>query len=279
MDFECFNIEVNEDNYIFISCNIDDPEKLADSFFKYFFKEENIFKYFKCLDDNLIFTPTKANYVALYQNLSYFYDSNDEISNDKAGKTGEYFLSILLLDYYKYDCIIPKLIHISDQKMPIYGIDTLFYSSTLDLIMYGESKFTSDIKTGISLIEKSLAEYDKQFEDEYRFIVKNKGFSLSKNPKLAKFGDVADEALNFKKFIVDAGITQLGVPLFICHGTEIDKKIIMNELEKIDKPATISGLVIKYVVISLPIKDKVVFLDTLKKNIISKQKEYEELCK
>lgn len=277
MKFDLFNVLAETDNYIFLSTDIGNPKKLADSLFEYFFNERRIFSYFKCLEENLIFEPSATNYASLYQNLSLFFDSSPGISNDKAGKIGEYFLSILLLDFFEYECIIPKLVHITDQKMPIYGIDTLFYSVKLDLLMFGESKFSKTLSEGIKLIQNSLAVYKDQFEDEFRFIVLNNGFSKSKNPELVKMSKFSDCAINFKDFISRAKITRIGVPLFLCHGKDVDTASIMNQLKNIKKPVEIMTLKIKYIIISLPINSKDLFLSYFKEKLITKQNEYKEL--
>lgn len=279
MVFDIFKIEIEEEKFIFLSAFIEDVVKTADDFFNFFFDEKRIFQYFKCLEENCVFEPTKKNYASLYLNLGYFFDSSSEITEEKAGKTGEYFLSILLLEFFKYDCVLPKLIYISDQKMPIYGIDTLFYSKKLDLLLFGEAKFTKDISSGITLINKSLDEYENQFNDEHRFIVNNGGFSKSKNPDLRKFGEASEEAIDFKSFVSKSGITEIGIPLFICHGEEVDKTSIIKNLLSIKKKSTILGLKVKYLIISLPVKQKYEFLKEIKKRLIEKQAKYGRLSK
>lgn len=279
MKFERFEVTNIGDEFIFVSPNLDDLDLLSSDLFSYFFEEGRLYKYFQCLEENSFFKPEKSNYAALYRNLSYFFDDDDEpIANEKAGKTGEYFLSILLMEYFGFDCILPKLIYITDQDMPVYGIDTLFYSSYLDLFVFGEAKFTKNLHIGIELINKSLSEYEKQFDDEFRFIVQNHGFSKSKNPNLQKYGKCSEEAINFKTFIKDSKITEILIPLFICHGEENDIPSIMKKMTFIEKQNRISGLLVKYLVISLPVTDKNEILKRIKERLIEKQLEYETIC-
>lgn len=276
-----FKIEVEEEKIIFLSYNVNDVKQIVDDCVNYFFNEESLFSYFKALEENDTFAPSSENYVSLFRYLEYFVDEDVVgVRNDKIGKLGEYFLSVLLLDFLKADCIIPKLIYITDNNMPIYGIDTLFYSSEMDLMMFGESKFTNDINSGISLLNASLSEYDKQFDDEYRLIVNNNAFAKSKNKFIRGFAGPSSSAISFKDFINKANIKTLGVPLFVCHGKEIDKHEIFEAFNsRLHTRDVISGMGIKYIVISLPINDKAQFVSLLKEKIIEKKKSYGRLSR
>ncbi|MBQ7617163.1 DUF1837 domain-containing protein [bacterium] len=280
-NFRSFRVEKETDKLIFLSLNVNDVDKLADECIDCFFNEEWMFSYFKALEENSIFTPQPENYVTLCRNLEYFFDDDlKNIRNDKKGKLGEYFLSILLLKYFHSSCILPKLIITTDRKMPVYGIDTVFYSPDRDMFMFGEAKFTSNISEGINLVNRSLKEYQNQFEDEYKLIVNNNLFAKSKNKFIQEFAGPSNKAITFKKFIMGANIKFLGVPIFICHGKEIDKNEIFNAFEnKMKKIFVISGIGIKYVLISLPVYDSDRFINSLKDKLIKKRKEYERLSR
>lgn len=273
-----FKVEKKTRTFVFMSANVMNIPALSDELSDYFFNETDLFRYFKCTEQNISFDATSnVDYAALYRDLSYFIETRNKTkSQDKAGKIGEYFLSILLLKHFKFKCIIPKLIHITDRNMPIYGIDTLFYSQASDLLMFGESKFTGNLDTAITLLNTSISNYDKQFDDELTFIVNNKGFSCSNNRFLKEFAVAAEKAIDFKHFIRLSGIKRIGIPLFICHGTEINSSIIINTLEaKLKKREVILGMNVIYIVISLPINDKEQFLSALQQGLKKKQIEYE----
>lgn len=276
-----FKIEVEKEKYIFLSACMDNVDQIVDSCVNYFFNEENMFAYFNALEENDIFKPTTENYVSLFRNIEYFID--DDISStrkDKIGKLGEYFLSVILLDYFSADCVIPKLILITDNNMPIYGIDTLFYSPERDLLMFGESKFTDSVNNGISLLNVSLSEYEKQFNDEYRLIVNNRAFEKSKNQFVKQFAGPSNLATSFKNFVSKAGLKTLGIPLFVCHGEETDKREIFGAFsKKLRFREVISGMAIKYIIVSLPIKNKNEFVTILKGRLIEKKKWYERLSR
>ena len=87
MKFERFEVTNIGDEFIFVSPNLDDLDLLSSDLFSYFFEEGRLYKYFQCLEENSFFKPEKSNYAALYRNLSYFFDDDDEpIANEKAGK-------------------------------------------------------------------------------------------------------------------------------------------------------------------------------------------------
>ena len=271
-----FDVEATCDSYIFVSLNIENIEALAKEAFNFFFSNENLLNYFQAWEYSFIFNPTDINYASLFRDLSYFFNDNAKpTSNEKAGKIGEYYLSILLLSYFKYDCIFPKISVVTDDGMPVYGIDTLFYSPVQESLLFGEAKFTSDLSSGISLINKSLESYENQMNDEFRFINANRAFARSKNSKLREYANVAEKCITFKDFINDVGFSHIEIPLFVAHGNETNSETIIQKLKSIKLFPKLLELPVKYLIISLPVVDKEKYLEVIKKLLREKSKEYE----
>ena len=272
-----FDVEVIGDNYVFMSLNIGNIEALAKDTFNFFFSNKNLLSYFEAWDYSFFFNPTEINYASLFRDLSYFFnDDTKPTSKEKAGKIGEYYFSTLLLSYFNYDCVFPKISVVTDNDMPVYGIDTLFYSPVQDSLLLGEAKFTSDLSSGISLINTSLVSYEDQMDDEFRFINANKAFSRSKNIRLREYADVADKCISFKDFINDVGFDHIEIPLFIAHGNETTKETIVQKMKSIKTFPKLLGLPIKFLIISLPVVDKDRYLEIIKKMLQEKSKEYED---
>ncbi len=251
--FDCFNVHNLSDDYSFIHISIEDKECFYEKLFEYFFSEDKLIRYCENIS-NLKFSPTKKNFAILYKHLHIYIDSNNIEKNisvldaivqkvlkeelvfentkgkpstvrlDKMGKIGEYMFSCILSDYFKFDCIIPKIQLLSDRNMNVYGIDTLYYSSANDLLLFGESKITRKIGNGIALINKSLSEYEAQIKEEFSLVLSNRFYRNNLNVFHSKYGDIAEICCEMTDFIKDAKIDQIGVPIFIAHGTEIDEK-------------------------------------------------------
>lgn len=307
--FDCFDVHTTENDYSFCHIEIQDNQIFYEKLFDYFFSEEKLIRYCEHIS-GVKFSPNIENFITLYNYLEIYIDDFnleqdlDEIENllesvlnenvvlpqkaskhsfarlDKIGKIGEYIFSCLLYDFFKFDCIIPKINVITDHNMNVYGIDTLFYSGLEKLILFGESKFSISIDQGITLIKKSLKEYEKQIKDEYKLILRNR---MLKN-MLGSFGntyaDSLDISMDFLEFVDYAGIESIGVPMFIAHGTETDTEYILDKLSKL-RGDKILGLDTKYYAISLPIinKSKLIatFIKKIKEKGISYKNEIEKL--
>ncbi|MDY6391985.1 MAG: Hachiman antiphage defense system protein HamA [Bacilli bacterium] len=256
--FNPFTVVSEGENYIFLFLELDDIERIAQECLEFFFSADTVFDFFTAHEGPLVFAPTKANRIALYRNLSYYIDSLErEIpSSDKYGKLGEYFLSILLLKYFQQKCLFPKIISVTDNDSPVHGFDAVFYDEKANMLSFGEAKFTDDISSGIGLINQSIKEYESQFDDELRFLVKMDVFKESSNETLRTLAQSADECIDFRDFIRVAGLTDICVPMFICHGVEIDESKIITKLSSISKPPQLLGLNVKYLAISMPIQEK-----------------------
>lgn len=281
--FDCFQVHNVSDDYSFIHVKIENKPCFYGKLFDYFFSEDKLIQYCENIS-NLKFRPTKQNYVTLYKNLQKYIDSRniekdmaeiDEILHavlkeelkfedkdnktiiglDKMGKIGEYMFSCILSDYFKFDCIIPKIQLLTDKNMNVYGIDTLFYSSVNNLLLFGESKITLNLDNGIALINKSLSEYEQQIKEEFSLVLSNRFYASQLNIFNDKYGAIAASCCEIEDFIKYAKIEKIGIPIFIAHGVELCEKEILTKISKI-KRNSILGLPTVYYIISIPIVDK-----------------------
>lgn len=203
---------------------------------------------FEILDDN------SGSYVAL---------------QPAVGRFGEFFLHVILSEYFDLNCIIPKVSLTTDPNMSVFGIDALFYSANENMIYFGESKFTKALSGGISLIRKSLDSYETQIDDEFVLVLSER--HISRHPEFeAIFGQHAAASLTFKEFANRAGLTSICVPLFITHGEDADIDHILSALSKIPKKK-LFGLDTKYWGISLPIVSKDHLINELLRTIEAKR--------
>ena len=252
-----FDVLNESDKYTFLHTSIN-TDDFYEMIIKYFFDNERLLKYISNRE-NVQFVPTKKNYVQLYKNIKYFIDSENESTDidkfyeelgkyidlnvfeeseilkfrrDKSGKIGEYIFSIILLEYFNMTCILPKIKLTTDYNMSVFGIDTLFYSNEKDMILFGESKFYENLSSGVTAINASLKNYEKQIEEEYTLVLSNDIYGLR---GIEKYKDNIEQCVSFKDFIKDANIKVLGIPIFVIHGGDYDSTNILNELNKVNR--------------------------------------------
>lgn len=301
---DIFEVVEENDEYIFLYCNIENKNELLEKYFEYFFEEKVMYQHFNYLY-NVPFIPSQENYIKLYYELKKFIDDYnfsiditcDNIEDikdvlfdedliflkksgefkyryDKAGKLGEYFFSILLERFFNLHCVIPKTRFITDYNMSVYGIDVIYINDENELF-FGESKFTKNIYNGIAQINKSLESYEKQIDDEYELVL-NAWDSRHNIYKLHElFGEKLSYSISFRKFINAAKVENIYVPLFISHGTEVEIEKISEQLKRV-KRVKLFDLNTKYIVISLPIIDKDEFIKYMSKRIQKRMNEYEQ---
>lgn len=297
-DFDCFNVYSTEGNYSFFHIEIEDTEDFYKKLFYYFFDENRLLQYAEN-NFHLKFEKSDKNYATLYKNLRYFIDEKFLLENfdyevfdetiekilkeeyiienkvgknfiriDKFGKVGEYIFSTILANYFKFDCIIPKIKLTTNYNMSVFGIDTLFYSSENNILLFGESKVSKSIQNGIELIKTSLKDYESQINNEFLLTLSNR--TLNCNPKfLEKFKQHIDTCINFDEFKNCANLEAIGIPIFIAHSSESnDPEYYLNELIKIPK-TKFCNLDTYYYSISLPIvnKDKMMVVFTAEMKI------------
>ncbi|WP_324648163.1 Hachiman antiphage defense system protein HamA, partial [Bacillus pacificus] len=193
-------------------------------------------------------------------------DGKKLVRLDKMGKIGEYLFCCLLADFFEFDCILPKVHLQTDPNMNVYGIDTLFYSEKEHLLLFGESKMSLKLDNGLNLIKKSLKEYEKQVSDEFDIVLSNRFYKNMLYRFNDIYGDVTEISIDIMDFIKKANIKQIGVPIFIAHGTELKVEEILLKLEKVNK-VKLFNLDTKYYSISLPIVDKNKLVATFTKKI------------
>lgn len=250
------------------------------------------------------FSPTKKNFIILYKHLFQYideyydeidikvideelkkiildeYETTEEKENalkiraDKKGKIGEYIFNCILKEYFKFDCIIPKVHMSTSRNMSIYGIDALFYCSNNNMLLFGESKLTNSLKNGISLIKESLKKYEKSIADEFTLTLSNRVLRGELNKFSEIYGDICEMSLDIKDFIFGANITQIGIPIFITHGEEQEINKIIEKLGNIEEKDLL-GVKTVYYFISLPIINKQKFIALFTKKIRERRDEYE----
>lgn len=302
--FTCFNVSYINNSYSFLHIDIRNDDDFYEKLFDYFFSEDKLVGYCEHMS-SIKFEPTPKQFIMLYKHLKIYLDdynldkeiseldeevieilkqenlvSNDENGKlicrlDKLGKVGEYIFSCLLEDYFGFDCIIPKVHLTTDYNMSIYGIDTLFYNEKENLLMFGESKISVRIDNGISLIKKSLKDYEKQISDEFELVLSNRLYKDKLYKFEEVFGEQAEMSLNIQQFIEKANITKIGIPLFIAHGCESDTIEILNKLEKI-VPKKMLNIETIYYAISLPILNKEKLIAVFTRRLREKGEEYKD---
>lgn len=303
--FDKFIIYKCDDASSFLYANCEDANLFMDGLADYILSESNLLNYANTMTP-IAFTPTAAIYKKLYSTLSSFLNSElelltfDNVTNqvrsilgeeyrfiskdgktliqkDKIGKIGEYTFHILLSNYYKVQCIIPKFRCTTDRNMSVFGIDALFFDSVQHKILFGESKVCNNIDNAISLINRSLSEYEEQISEEYKLVLSNdENYNLSKN-FLNAFKEHTDVCITFEEFIQAAHINKICVPTFIAHGNSEKDNSIESYLRKMNSglnKRSFFGLETEYLFISLPIINKAEMMDVIMKKVVSKSDEY-----
>lgn len=304
--YDCFTVYTKKETTQFFYIDIHDNNTFYKNLFNYFFSEDNLLKYAEN-KSSIKFSPSKKNFVTLFKQLKVFIDQENQlisteqldkylkallendgrltdvdgktgIHSDKIGKIGEYIFCCILSNYFRFSCIIPKVHLQTDYNMSVYGIDTLFYSEEKDLLLFGESKVSKSISNGIKLMNASLKEYTQQLEDEFTLVLSDRVLKKSLNIFTKKYEKIVEECLDIKEFIKKAEIKHIGIPIFIAHGTELDRVKIFDELQKIKKQ-NFFDLETLYFIITLPIIDKEVFTKEFTKYIKEKGEEYKQNAK
>lgn len=286
-DYECFEVYKDETCHTFIHVSLEKKENFFKEIFEYFFSDDKLLRYAEH-KSSLHFEPTRENYCSLFLHLLTYLDEQnvekraDELSEivkevlwdegeievkggklyirkDKIGKIGEYIFSCLLYDYFEFDCIIPKVLLETDPNMNVYGIDTLFYSEKRELLMFGEAKFSKNLNNGIKLIKESLKDYETQLRQEFVCVLSKRIYKGLLYKFCDLYGDKVAISTSMDMFVKQAGIKNIGIPIFIAHGEEVKPEEIIDKLKMISLP-NILNLKTSLIVISLPVLDKKVFV-------------------
>ena len=303
--FEQFIVYRSDISSSFVYINFTDPDRFIDGLSDYILSETNLLNYGNTTSP-VAFSPTLANYRKLYSALETFLNADmelltfDNISNeirdtlgdeytfinkngqtliqkDKIGKIGEYIFHVILTQYFRVNCILPKFRCTTDRNMSVFGIDALFFDPIKRIIYFGESKVCNNIDNAITLINRSFLDYESQISEEYKLILSNHDvFRLSQEFQSA-FEKYTEICISFEDFVKVASISQICVPAFIAHGNGATKNNPADFLHKMNTKITRNsffGLDTKYLFISLPIIDKAKMMDVLMRKVVRKSNEY-----
>lgn len=305
--FNDFTVHSLRDQISFLHIKLADSHAFYKGLFDYFFEETRLLRYAEN-KTNLHFEPTLKNYVTLFKHLGLYIDDfnieqvpasiekevlrilSDEyeledagdgqfkVRLDKIGKIGEYIFCNLLSEYFGLNCIIPKVHLTSDSNMNVYGIDTLFYSSEKDMILFGESKLSKSLSNGTGLINKSLQTYEQQIKDEFNLMLSNRFLRNNMGIFGEKYGESIELSLSIEEFIEIAKVKRIGIPIFIGHGSDVTLDKIFKKLSQIQKPCLL-GLETIYIVISLPIFNKSKMISVFTQGIAERRAYYAQAAK
>lgn len=294
-----FIVYKSDEKSIFIHIKIS-SDKFYDELIEFFFKEEKLLGYIS----NKTFVEFEAkieHFVALYKTLSGFIDDenlqvdiNDlknelkkyidwekysdedllKLRRDKIGKVGEYILHNILSDYFKFTCVLPKLILTTNKNMSVFGIDVIFWNDEEKMLLFGESKVSKNLDNGINLINKSLSNYEHQICEEYRTILSAELINKNLPDEIKNY---IGKSMSFKKFIDISKISKIGIPIFIMSGGDLNIEEICNKLEKVNK-VSFMDLDITYYIINIPIIDKNIFQSKIINFLREKCDYYESKC-
>lgn len=303
--FGQFTVYKSDVSNSFLYVNFSDPHRFMDGLSDYVLSEENLLNYANTMS-SAGFVPTLANYKKLYSALGTFLNAKTElltfdnvsqevrdalgeeytfisndgktlIQNDKIGKIGEYIFHVLLTQYFKVGCIIPKFRCITDRNMSVFGIDALFFDPIGRVIYFGESKVCKTIDNAITLVNRSFADYETQISEEYKLVLSNSDvFKLSTEFQSA-FERYTEICISFEDFVKAASVSQICVPAFIAHGNGTESNTPADFLEKMNTRITRNtffGLDTRYLFISLPIINKEQMMDTIMRKVVKKSSEY-----
>lgn len=290
--FDDFDVYIENSEYQFKHIKIDE-DCFYDKVCEYLLDEKKINAY-TSINIEITNELTEQDYLNIYHRLIQFIDyekivninnfvdpeiikyldenlehENTDLRKDKWGRIGEYIFNILLDSYFRLDCVVRKFALNTSPNMSVYGIDSVHCSLKDKIIYFGESKFVGDIKDGVKLINKSLAEYNKQIANEY-LTISNR--NIERNAKFVNEILNHNTAYTFQEFINKTGIDTIGIPVFIAHAGEIDEEKIFEELRKITRNS-FYGLKTNYIAISFPILNKEKFRRSFINTVNSKLEE------
>lgn len=305
--FDQFSVYEDSPSSSFVYADFDKEDVFMNGFADYILSEDNLLNYANMLAP-IKFTPDKRKYKKLYSTISTFLNKDLELlsfnnvsgkvldvlgkeykfidingetllQKDKIGKIGEYIFHLLLTNYYKVQCIIPKFRCTTDRNMSVFGIDALFFDPTSNIVLFGESKVCNDISSAITLINRSFKEYEQQISEEYKLVLSNENFRLS-DSFLDAFGEYTSICISFETFIKKSDIKKICVPAFIAHGTKMQDESIEEYLSLMNTKISrqkFFELDTDYIFISLPIIDKSKMMDTIMKKVVEKNERYESI--
>jgi hypothetical protein len=160
--------------------------------------------------------------------------------------------------------------------MSVFGIDALFYCQEDKMILFGESKVSNSLKNGVALINKSLSTYQQQVDEEFVLILSQRWLRDKMGTFAADFDSFIDRSISMKNFISKTGVTSIGIPVFVAHGTETNTATILGKLSSINK-VKLYDLETKIISISLPVINKSKLVATFTQKIVERREYYESI--
>lgn len=304
--FDVFTVYKLESASSFLYVDCSDATVFMEGLADYILSETNLLNYANALTP-IEFKATPYIYKKLYMTLSSFLNAEMElltfdnvtqeirdvldneytfvnsagellIQKDKIGKIGEYTFHLLLTNYFKLHCIIPKFRCTTDRNMSVFGIDTLYLNPATHTIYFGESKVSKNLDNAIKLVNRSLQDYEEQIYEEYKLVLSNdEAFHLSAE-FIEIFKEHTDVCISFSEFIKAANIDNICIPIFLAHGNDkYSNKIedFLHQMNQRIKKRDFFGLNTSYLLISLPIIDKTKMMNVLMRKVVKKHNEYE----
>lgn len=304
--FNQFTVYKHDASSSFLYAHFDNPDLFMDGLSEYLLNESNLLNYANTLTP-IEFTPNPIIYTKLYRTLGSFLNSELElltfddvtdevyttigeeysfidingktlIQKDKIGKIGEYAFHLLLTNYYKVNCIIPKFRCTTDRNMSVFGIDALFFNPNQRTIYFGESKVCKSIENAIILVNRSFDDYEEQIAEEYKLVLSNyEAFNLSQEFRNA-FQEYTEVCISFQDFIKVASIKKICIPAFLTHGNSASANTPEKFIHKMNtslKRKCFFGLDTEYIFISLPIINKDKMMDIIMRKVVKKSNDYQ----
>ena len=299
-----FKIYKDDSSSSFLYVRTSNPDLFMEGLADYIVSESSLLNYANSITP-IEFTPTPKIYNKLYRTIGMFLnsqlelipvdkeaegiravlkdefqftskDSRNYVQTDKIGKIGEYIFHLLMTNYYRIPCIIPKINLVTDRNMSVFGIDALFYNLYNRTLFFGESKVCNSIENAITLINRSFSDYENQISEEYRLVLSNEYFNLAPEFQAA-FEQYTGVCMTFKDFIEAAKIRHICIPAFIAHGNSSKNNTVQSFLDIMNRrinKAELFGIDTQYMFISLPIINKKIMMSKIMRKVVEKSNEY-----
>ena len=122
--------------------------------------------------------------------------------------------------FFGDNLLISKIASITAAGTFSHGSDGLFYNSSTDTIIYGEAKFTKDLKSGLIQALDSISEFESRLSDDVSYVLRCT--RQIKNNYEEYFEELTPEELLKKKMMIN---------VFVLHGVEYQDESIDGEIK------------------------------------------------
>jgi len=134
------------------------------------------------------------------------------------GLFGEILFYTVCRELLNKDLLLSKIAFITSGGTTAHGSDGIFYDSANDTLIFGESKFTTNLSQGLRQARKSLSDLDKRFGNDGCFIYKQ---TLSmKSEYRESFSKMSLKDIQNKK---------KEVLVFVLHGSDYKEEEILKQ--------------------------------------------------